>query len=444
MYGMLHAAGRRPVHAVRRGRLALSLVSTLAVLVVFGAHAEGSASPRAARLTATIVARGLQEPVYVTAPRSQPRRLYVVERPGRVLILEGRRLLATPFLDIRGDVSAVLENGLHSIAFHPRYPTDPRVFVDYNDRSGDIRVVEYRAAANAVIPASRRELLFVDKPEGVAWHNGGQLQFGRDGRLYVSLGDSARNPLDPLPDPHPSIADPTNNAQNLDVLFGKLFTLDVDSPAPEAEIVGYGLRNAWRFSFDRKNGDLYIGDVGQHVVEEVDYVKASSRPLWNFGWSVWEGRRRYKPGGLEGPAQVVWPIHTYRHESFTYCRGRGTVIGGYVYRGRRMAPMVGRYVYGDFCTGEIWSFLNRGGRASANRAEPARVPRLTSFGESASGELYATSFAGRLYRFEVPSRSRSAESGASRARTGDLVHAEHALSQLSYGPRRAVSLAANS
>jgi glucose/arabinose dehydrogenase len=391
---------------VRTARVVALLGCTVVGMAALVWSGELSATPAAtpARVTATVVARGFREPVYVTAVRSQPSRLYVVERFGRVRILEGRRVLATPFLDIADEVSTTLENGLHSIVFHPRYPADPRVFVDYNDREGDIRIVEFRATANAVIPASRRELLFVDKPEGVAWHNGGQLQFGRDGRLYASLGDSARNPLDPLPDPHPSIADPMNNGQNLEVLFGKLFRFDVDSASPEAEIVGYGLRNAWRFSFDRRTGDLYIGDVGQHLVEEVDYVKAGAQPLWNFGWSIWEGRRRYKPGALSGPGEVVWPIRTYRHESFSYCGGRGTVIGGYVYRGKRVAPIVGRYVYGDFCSGEIWSFVNRAGRAVGHRKEPVRVPKLTSLGESASGDLYATSLEGRLYRFDVRRR----------------------------------------
>jgi glucose/arabinose dehydrogenase len=383
--------------------LALSLVCALVVTGLATSNPDGSATTAAKprRLTKTLVARGLGEAVYVTAPRSQPGRLYIVQRVGRVRILEGRRLLATPFLDIVEQVSTTLEDGLHSIAFHPRYPEDPRVFVDYNDRAGDIHVVEYRSTADAVIPASRRDLLFVDKPDGVHWHNGGQLQFGPDGRLYVSIGDSARNPLDPLPDPHPSVADPTNNAQNLDVLFGKLFRLDVDAPAPRPEIVGYGLRNAWRFAFDRATGALYIGDVGQHRVEEIDYLPAAAQPLWNFGWSIWEGRVRYKQGTLSGPGQVVWPIRTYPHEALSYCSGRGTVIGGYVYRGRQMKPLVGRYFYGDFCTGEIWSFRNRAGRAIEHRKERVSVPQLTSFGESATGELYATSLQGRLYRLEL-------------------------------------------
>ena len=391
------------LRVVRRGwpLLVLALLGGLST-----ASPEGSATTAAVpkRLTKTLVARGLGQAVYVTATPTQPGRLYVVDRTGRVRIVQGRRALATPFLDIVGQVSTTIEDGLLSIAFHPRYPDDPRVFVDYNDLKGDIHVVEYRSTTDAVIPASRRELLFIDKPDGVHWHNGGQLQFGRDGRLYVSLGDSSRNPLDPLPDPHPSFADPTNNAQNLDVLFGKLFTLDVDAATPRPEIIGYGLRNAWRFSFDRRTGDLYIGDVGQHRVEEIDYVEAGSQPLWNFGWSIWEGRTRYKPGTLSGPGQVVWPIRTYQHTSSAYCRGRGTVIGGYVYRGRQMRPLAGRYFYGDFCTGEIWSFRNRAGRAVSHRKEPVRVQELTSFGESATGELYATSLDGRLFRLELRRR----------------------------------------
>jgi glucose/arabinose dehydrogenase len=350
------------------------------------------------------VAENLGEPVYVAAPASEPERLYIVERAGRILVLEDGAVRQEPFLDIRGRVRTEIEEGLHSVAFHPEYGTNRRFYVDYNDKEGDIHVVEFRSDGTRALENTARELLVIDKVEGVRWHNGGQLQFGPDGLLYVSMGDSARNPLDPIPTMRPETADPNNHSQDLSLLFGKLLTIDVDSEEPDIRIAAYGLRNAWRFSFDRENGDLYIADVGQHEWEEIDYLPSGYDGLPNFGWSVYEGVRPYNEDfELGDVGELVWPVLVYPHGSFQYCGERGSVTGGYVYRGTAIPKLRGRYVFGEFCSYEIWSFRIRNGRAVDVRKEPLEVLALVSFGEDANGELYAVDMSnGVVYRLVRP------------------------------------------
>jgi glucose/arabinose dehydrogenase len=219
------------------------------------------------------------------------------------------------------------------------------------------------------------------------YHNGGQVAFGPDGLLYVSVGDGGylRDGANLIPDPH-------GNAQNLDVLLGKIFTIDIDRRSPRAEIVAYGLRNPWRFSFDPPSGDLIIGDVGYNSWEEIDVLEAGEG-LANFGWSAYEGRQR-RSSTVSGRGRLVPPALTYARA------GRNcSVIGGYVYRGRAVPTLRGRYVFGDYCGGKIWSIRIRGGRAYGRRLEPVRVPSLASFGEDGSGELYAVSLEGTVFRF---------------------------------------------
>jgi glucose/arabinose dehydrogenase len=350
------------------------------------------------------VAEGLQEPVYAAAPPNEPERLYIVERAGRVLLLENGRVRREPFLDIRGRVRTEIEEGMHTIAFHPNYAENNRFYVDYNDREGDVRVVEFRSDGTRALPGTARDLLIIDKVERVLWHNGGQLQFGPDGLLYVSMGDSARNPLDPIPQNRPETADPNNHGQDLSLLFGKLLTIDVDAEEPEIRIAAYGLRNAWRFSFDRDNGDLYIADVGQHEWEEIDYLPSGYDGVPNFGWSVFEGVRPFN-GDFElgDVGELVWPVLVYYHESVQYCGERGSVTGGYVYRGSAIPKLRGRYLFGDFCSYEVWSLRMRNGRAVDVRKEPVEVLALVSFGEDARGELYAINMSkGIVYRLVRP------------------------------------------
>jgi glucose/arabinose dehydrogenase len=327
-----------------------------------------------------VFASGLVQPTHVAAPRSEPTRLYVVELAGRIRVLVRGRLRAEPFLDIRNLVTSGGEQGLLSVAFHPRYAQNRRFYVNYTDQRGDTRVVEYRSDGTRAIEGSRRELLFVDQP--YANHNGGQLAFGPDGRLWVGMGDGG------------SGGDPRNVAQNMSSLLGKLLAIDVDENDPEPRIMALGLRNPWRFSFDRRTGDLYLGDVGQNSWEEVDYVpRRNLRRLRNFGWDVYEGHAVYERKARNPAGVLVRPIRVYPLSG-----GHRAVSGGFVYRGSDFPATRGRYFYGDFGSGTVWSLRMIGGKVRQFRREPFRVSQLASFGEDARGELYLVSLGGRIYR----------------------------------------------
>ena len=346
-----------------------------------GAACGQSGSAASAKLSLRPFATGFDSPVYVTAPRSEPGKLYVVEQPGVIRVLVNGKPRAKPFLDIRSLVRSGGEQGLLSVAFHPAYAHNHRFFVDYTDRNGDTRVVEYRSDGTAALPKTARRLLFVKQP--YANHNGGQLQFGPDGRLYVGMGDGG------------SGGDPGNRAQNLNIRLGKLLRLNVDKRGASWQVAGYGLRNPWRFSFDRLTHDLYIGDVGQDHWEEVDVrTPRQWRGLNNYGWRVWEGRSRYTPGQQVNPrGTLAFPIVVYSHSEGC------SITGGYVYRGRSIISAHGRYFYGDYCSGTIWSLrTSKGKLVGAARREPFKVSNLSSFGEDAAGELYATSLDGTVYK----------------------------------------------
>jgi glucose/arabinose dehydrogenase len=324
------------------------------------------------------VASGLEAPVHAAAAPGERKRLYVVEQPGRIRVLEGRRLLDEPFLDITDRVQSGGEQGLLSVAFHPEYERNRRFYVNYTNNAGDTRVEEFRAEARGA-PSESRMLLAVDQP--YVNHNGGQLVFGPDGLLYVGMGDGG------------SGGDPENRAQDLRDRLGKLLRLDVDTRGADWELVAYGLRNPWRFSFDRLTGDLWIGDVGQDEVEEIDFVAANEvGRLLNFGWDVYEGSLVHEDKRPTPDGRLVEPVAEYTHEFGC------SVTGGFVYRGsdaRREAG--GRYFYGDFCSGRIWSLARWRGQVS-RRGYPFRVEQLTSFAEDADGELYLLSQDGTIYR----------------------------------------------
>jgi glucose/arabinose dehydrogenase len=335
--------------------------------------ARSTAAPAAPALSIRTVATGLEAPVHVASTRSEPARLYVVEQPGRIRVLENGRLREEPFLDIRPLVRSGGEQGLLSVAFHPAYATNRRLYVNYTDRSGDTNVVEYRSDGTRALPDTARQLLLVRQPYGN--HNGGQLAFGPDGRLYVGMGDGGAG------------GDPENRAQSPGSLLGKLLSLNVATKAVRVE--AFGLRNPWRFSFDRATGDLWLGDVGQNAWEEIDFLPRRSPGLENFGWSRFEGRARYGDRTLTR-GRLVQPVAVYG-------RGSGcSVTGGFVYRGSAVPAARGRYFYGDFCSGTVWS-LRRGARPLVRR-EPFRVPQLSSFGEDAAGELYLVSLGGTVSR----------------------------------------------
>jgi glucose/arabinose dehydrogenase len=287
----------------------------------------------------------------------------------------GRR---TVFLDVRNDVAYGGEQGLLGLAFDPRYAKNRRLYVAYTSDSGRNTVVRYRSNGTRAIASSRTTLLAVQDPYGN--HNGGHLAFGPDGLLYTTIGDGG------------SGGDPQNRAQDMSSQFGKLLALNPARPGAGWSIAGLGLRNAWRFSFDRATGDLYLGDVGQGSREEVSFTPRESPGLENYGWNRYEGSQRFDNRD-PGPGQLVFPV-------FEYGRDRGcTVIGGYVYRGRARPSERGRYILGDYCSGTIWSFRVASGKAQGVRIEPFSISgSLSSFGENAAGELFAVSLEGTIYR----------------------------------------------
>ena len=344
-----------------------------------GADGEAAKAPQSAGRTALRVVRvasRFDSPVHVTSPRSE-NRLYVVEQAGRIIVLQGGRRRV--FLDIRRLVQSGAEQGLLSVAFHPRYATNRRFYVNYTDLNGNTRVVEYRSNGRRARPGTARRLLFVEQP--YPNHNGGQLAFGTDGWLYVGMGDGG------------SGGDPEDRAQNMSSRLGKLIRIDVNSRPPRIQIVGYGLRNPWRFSFDRATGDLWIGDVGQNRFEEVDFTPRNSPGLENYGWDVYEGNSIYENKDPNPAGRLVGPIAVYSQSG-----GHCSVTGGFVYRGRALRAQRGRYFYGDYCSGVVWSIARENGRATSPRRESFRVPSLSSFGENARGELYLVSLNGTIYR----------------------------------------------
>jgi glucose/arabinose dehydrogenase len=323
---------------------------------------------------------GLDGPVHLTATQSEPDRLYIVEQVGRIRIVERGRLLSRPFLDIIGDVRAGGEQGLLSLAFAPDYEESRRFYVNYTDVNGDTRVVEFETRENAA-PRRIRELLFIDQP--YANHNGGQLAFGPDGRLYVGMGDGG------------SGGDPENRAQNPEERLGKLLSLAVDESGAGWRVEGLGLRNPWRFSFDRETGDLWIADVGQGDWEEIDFLPRRSPGLENYGWDVYEGTHEYETKDLSG-GRLVMPVAEYSHEEGC------SITGGFVYRGETIPQADGRYFYGDYCSGTVWTVSPRSKGVSQPQRLPFEVSALSSFGEDVAGELYLLSLRGDVYRLDPP------------------------------------------
>jgi len=356
----------------------LSVAVASALLLAFVGTGSVRAGQKSLHLTQIA---GADAPVYLTSPESEPGTLYVIEQAGVVRVIVGGVTRTEPFLDIRSRVASGGERGLLSLAFDPGYASNHFFYVDYTDLDGNTRVVRFRSNGPSAVLSSARQLLFVRQP--YANHNGGQLQFGPDGKLYVGMGDGG------------SAGDPQNRAQNLHVRLGKLLRANVRAKRIRWSIAGYGLRNPWRFSFDRTSGDLYIGDVGQDQWEEVDYLARARLPkLLNFGWSVYEGSHAFKPSeALNRRGKLVRPIRQYGHTD-----GNCSITGGYVYRGWAQPAMRGRYFFGDYCSGAIWSFKLRKGKAGASRREPITVPSLTSFGQDGNGELYALSAKGLVYR----------------------------------------------
>jgi glucose/arabinose dehydrogenase len=362
-------------------RIAAALLTACAVAVSLAA-----AKADRTELRFRPYASGLRGAWWIGAPRSEPNRLYVARKGGDVRVLVDGRLRPQPFLDIRGLVeSAGPEQGLFSVAFHPSYGKNHRFYVAYADNNGDTRVAEYRS--NGVRAVRRlRQLLFVDQP--YTRNSGGQLQFGPDGLLYVGIGDGGG-----------TTGDPGNRAQGLSTRLAKLLRIDVDRHGARWQVVGYGLRFPWRFSFDRATGDLYLADRGEKRWEELDVRRRGSLGrLANYGWSRYEGRVTYKATALNPRGELVFPVvvHPHRHDDpLEAC----LITGGYVYRGSAVPAARGRYVYGDAYTSEVWSLRISGGKATDVRREPVKLPSVSTLGEDARGELYAAApRQGRIFK----------------------------------------------
>jgi glucose/arabinose dehydrogenase len=386
--------------------LVCAVATVATVLPGCGSGKPSSGSVRSASAPAAVVtARGVRlvrvgvfhAPTYVTGAPGDTRRLFVVEKAGVIVVLVGGHVRPVPFLDISHLVnSSGGEQGLLSMAFAPDYARSGRFYVYYTDSANNLRIVEYRRLAHShdrADPASARNVLRIDHHSETN-HNGGQLQFGPDGELYVGVGDGG------------SEGDPLNHGQNTDVLLGKLlrispgsgggYSIPTGNPfvglrGKRPEIWAYGLRNPWRFSFDRLTGDLVIGDVGQDRVEEIDFAMRRRGAGANYGWSIFEGDNRYKPGNAPG---AVRPALTALH-SDGYC----AIIGGYVVRDRSLPGLYGRYLYGDDCRPQIMSVKLSSGHASGDHATGLSVGTLAAFGQDTRGRVYAVSLAGPVYRF---------------------------------------------
>jgi glucose/arabinose dehydrogenase len=354
-----------------------------------------AAKPRTVLATARVklntVVSGLDSPVAIAFRGTDPNHMYVAEQSGSLVVVTGGHVTGTVLTET---VSHDNEEGLLGVAFSK---DGTKVYVDYTDPTGDIHVVQYTMKGLKAVLSSRRQLLLIAH-HTYTNHNGGDLVLGPDNMLYIGVGDGG------------SGGDPNGNGQNKDVLLAKILRIDPShasgslpytipagnpfkgKPGKRGEIWMYGLRNPWRFSFDKKNGDMWIGDVGQDKYEEVDYARAGTGAGANWGWNLREGFHPYNGGAM--PPGARNPILERPHTA-----GDCAIIGGYVYRGSPSIPLVGAYVFGDECTGVIRAVTQSGGRVTQSAGLKLNVSQLTTFGEGPGGALFAASRTGTIYVF---------------------------------------------
>lgn len=372
------------------------------IMMAFTGYRENAARQTSSdSLSLKTMATGLDFPLYLTTAPGDNSRLFIVEKGGLIRIIKNGALLGTPFLDIRNLVSTGSEQGLLGLAFDPSYAANGRFYVSYTDTVGDSRIIRYLVSGNPDVAqaAPDRVLLTIDQP--FANHNGGDIVFGPDGYLYIGMGDGG------------SGNDPQGNGQDLSDLLGSLLRIDVrpqgdyavpgnnpfiSQPAARSELWDFGLRNPWRFSFDRETGDLYIADVGQNAREEINVAPAAQgrgKGL-NYGWNIMEGTL-CTPGVNPdcNKTGLTLPVLDYDHSS-----GNCSVTGGYVYRGSAIPEIRGTYFYADYCAGWVKSFVYRNGAATDLKDWESLRPggNITSFGEDGQGELYILTSQGGVYR----------------------------------------------
>jgi len=395
----------------------MMLAALVALLAASGCSGDSSPAPASTpvsippswpQVSLTPVASGFAAPVHVTHAGDGSGRIFVVEQAGRIRILDNGVVLPTPFLDIASvnppRLVAGGERGLLSVAFPPGFEGKQHFYVYYTRvADGAIVVARYRVSAvdgNVADPASEEVILVVLHPN-FGNHNGGQLAFGPDGYLYIGTGDGGGG------------GDPDNNAKNPASMLGKLLRIDVESgTAPyvvppdnpfvgvaghRPEIWALGLRNPWRFSFDRGTGDLYIGDVGQGAFEEIDFQPAGDRVGRNYGWNIMEGDICYPPGAVGcDQTGLALPVFVYGH--IPEC----SVTGGHVYRGSAFPSLQGIYLFGDLCSGRVWG-LKRNGATWDNAVLADTALTITTFGEDEEGNVYVVNYPnGDLLKITVP------------------------------------------
>lgn len=329
-----------------------------------------------------VIANNFSRPTGIASSPDDSERLFVLEQEGLIQVIQAGEVLPTPFLDLRDRVSTrgSTVRGLLGMAFHPDFAENGYFFVHYTQDGGDSIIARYRVSGDPSLadPSSEKRLLEISYPIGE--HVGGGMGFGPDGYLYVSIGDGGAG----------GHGDADGNAQNPQTLLGSLLRLDVDNET-EPDIWAIGLRNPWRFSFDKLNGDLYIADVGENQWEEINYLPAGSSARANFGWNFYEGTQPYKQNPPED-LDLIFPVWVYNHTQGC------SITGGYVYRGKKLPEWFGVYVYGDYCTGNIWGLLHNPDGSWQNEWLYKLPAYITSFGQDQTGEIYFVSITGALYQ----------------------------------------------
>jgi len=397
--------------------------NVLAIAVITAAIGLTGPNPAAAQVSLELVAGGLASPTDITHAGDGSGRLFIALRDGRIVIHDGQALLPDPFLDIRNRLTAGGERGLLGLAFHPRYASNGFFYVNYTDLNSNTVIARFAVSADPdrSDPSSETVILSVVQP--FSNHNGGQLQFGPDGYLYIAMGDGGNS------------GDPQNNAQNPDSLLGKMLRIDIDGGSPYTipgtnpfvgiagtrdEIWALGLRNPWRFSFDRTTGDLFIADVGQNAREEVNFQPAASAGGENYGWRRMEASLCFKPSANCYDRTLTLPVIAYDHNADC------SVTGGYRYRGTGVPAISGQYVFGDFCSGLIWGATEAaGGGWIFDRLLDSGL-RISTFGEDENGEIYVADLGapeGAVYRFVPGSADTSDSSGGSGGSGGCFISA---------------------